>query len=160
NASGIIVGRAVGSGNSLLYKRAFSFSFSWGFGSGLFLSLVIFLFGSELVGLFTGIGEVKESAIMLLSWLAIFPLVSFWGLQLEGIFSGATEAGYIRNAILFALIIFVAVIYYFVPVLRAHGIWFAFILFSLGRSIFLSLYIKSLYKKKMEPFIQLENQIV
>ncbi|MFC0470819.1 MATE family efflux transporter [Halalkalibacter kiskunsagensis] len=148
NASSIIVGRAIGGGNHSLYKRAFSLSAKWGFVAAFILSLTILVFGDNIVSFFTTITEVKETAFELLIWMTAFPIVGFWGLQLEGIFSGATEAGSIRDSIILALFVFLLAIWLFVPNYHNHGIWFAFVLFSLARSFFLSLFVPKLTRTK------------
>ncbi|WP_240390563.1 MATE family efflux transporter [Bacillus sp. Y1] len=144
NASSILVGRAFGGKNSSLYFRALSLSATWGFATAILLSLLTFLFGDFIVSLFTTIHEVKNTTHGFLFWMFLFPLVGFWGLQLEGIFSGATDAKSVRNSIFFALLVFLAAIVFLVPVFGNHGVWMAFILFSLSRSVFLSLYVKKL----------------
>jgi MATE family multidrug resistance protein len=148
NASSIIVGRAIGGRNQSLYKRAFSLSAQWGFISAIVLSLFILSFGENTVALFTTITEVKEIANELLIWMLVFPIVGFWGLQLDGIFSGATEARSIRDSMVLALIVFVLAIWLLVPTIHNHGIWFAFVLFSLARSFFLSLFVPKLTRTK------------
>ncbi|WP_332690577.1 MATE family efflux transporter [Halalkalibacter lacteus] len=148
NASSIIVGRAIGGGNYSLYKRAFSLSAQWGFVAAFILSLTILVYGDNIVSFFTTITEVKETAFELLLWMTVFPIVGFWGLQLEGIFSGATEAGSIRDSIILALFVFLLAIWLFVPNYHNHGIWFAFVLFSLARSFFLSLFVPKLTRTK------------
>jgi MATE family multidrug resistance protein len=144
NASSILVGRAFGGKNSSLYFRALSLSATWGLATAVCLSLLTFVFGDFIVSLFTTIHEVKETTHVFLFWMFLFPLVGFWGLQLEGIFSGATDAKSVRNSIFIALIVFLAAIVTLVPVYGNHGVWIAFILFSLSRSVFLSLYVKKL----------------
>ncbi|WP_391560569.1 MATE family efflux transporter [Robertmurraya sp.] len=144
NASSILVGRAFGGKNSSLYFRALSLSATWGFATAILLSLLTFLFGDFIVSLFTTIHEVKNTTHGFLFWMFLFPLVGFWGLQLEGIFSGATDAKSVRNSIFIALLVFLAAIVFLVPVFGNHGVWLAFILFSLSRSVFLSLYVKKL----------------
>lgn len=83
NASSILVGRSIGSKNRLLYKRAFYLSAQWGFSSAILLSLVILFWGQEAVALFTTIREVQVAANDQLIWMVIFPILGFWGLQLE-----------------------------------------------------------------------------
>lgn len=144
NASSILVGRSIGSKNRLLYKRAFYLSAQWGFSSAILLSLVILFWGQEAVALFTTIREVQVAANDQLIWMVIFPILGFWGLQLEGIFSGATQAGQIRDSILLALLLFLPVIWLTAPVLGNTGMWLSFILFSSARSFFLSLFIPKL----------------
>lgn len=144
NASSILVGRSIGSKNRLLYKRAFYLSAQWGLASAILLSLVILFWGQEAFALFTTIREVQVAANEQLIWMVIFPILGFWGLQLEGIFSGATQAGQIRDSILFAFLLFLPVIWLTAPVLGNTGIWLSFILFSSARSFCLSLYIPKL----------------
>jgi MATE family multidrug resistance protein len=144
NASSILAGRAIGGKNSYLFRRAVNLSAVWGLGTAVTLALFMWLFGHGVVGLFTSITSVKDMAIANLVWMVIFPFVGFWGLQLEGIFSGATDAKSIRDSIFLALLVFLLVIWLFVPVYKNQGIWLAFVVFSLGRSIFLSLYLPKL----------------
>lgn len=144
NASSILVGRAVGRKQMGLYRQAYRFSAQWGLLSAVMMASIIVLFGDQLILLFTTIPDVQVLVSHMLFWMIMFPLVGFWGLQLEGIFSGATEAKSIRNAIFFALIIFLIAINILVPYFSYHGMWLAFILFSLSRSIFLSLYVPKL----------------
>lgn len=148
NASSIIVGRAIGGNNKSLYNRAFSLSAQWGLISAIGLFVCIYLFGENVVSLFTTIKEVKEAATELLVWMMIFPFVGFWGLQLEGIFSGATEARFIRDSIILALIIYLFANWLFIPNYHNNGVWLSFILFSMGRSLFLWIFVPKLTRIK------------
>lgn len=148
NASSILVGRAVGGANLMLYKRAFTLSAQWGLGSAIFLSLIVLIFGESIISLFTTIPDVITVSEDLLVWMVLFPLFGFWGLQLEGIFSGATEATSIRNSIALALIIFFIMLWLFVPLYQNHGLWIAFVVFSLSRSFFLWLFVPKLTREQ------------
>lgn len=147
NASSIIVGRAIGGGNLSLYKRSLSLSAQWGFLSALVLCMCILFFGENIISIFTTISEVKDFTKEFLVWMMIYPFVGFWGLQLEGIFSGATEVRYIRDSILLALLVYLLANWLFIPILNNNGVWLAFILFSSARSFFLSLFIPKLTRK-------------
>ncbi|WP_226669832.1 MATE family efflux transporter [Metabacillus litoralis] len=147
NASSILVGRSIGGNNQFLYKRAFFLSGQWGFIAAIGLSLVIIFFGDIVISLFTIIPDVRETASELLVWMIIFPFVGFWGLQLEGIFSGATEAKSIRNSIVFALLVFLIAIWLLAPY-QNTGLWLAFVIFSASRSFFLSLFIPNLTRSR------------
>lgn len=144
NASSIIVGKAIGGNNPFLFKRACQLSAQWGFCTAILLSIGMLLFGEATVGLFTTIEEVRGTVNDYLLWMVLFPIAGFWGLQLEGIFSGATDAKSVRDSISFALLLFLLAIWLLVPAFQNHGIWMAFLLFSLARSLFLSLYIPQL----------------
>jgi multidrug resistance protein, MATE family len=147
NASSILVGRAIGGKNEPLFKRAYTLSVQWGLLTVVLLAFVIIGFGSELVSFFTTITLVQETAISYLVWMVVFPIVGFWGLLLEGVFSGATEARPVRNSMFMALIPFLVAIWLLVPHYENQGIWIAFVLFSLGRSVFLWLHVPKLIRK-------------
>ncbi|WP_084783107.1 MATE family efflux transporter [Bacillus dakarensis] len=148
NASSILVGRAIGGANLFLYKRAYILSAQWGLGSAILLSLSVLIFGESIVASFTTITEVKAMSEDLLVWMLVFPIFGFWGLQLEGIFSGATEAKSIRDSIALALMVFLIALWLFVPQYHNHGLWIAFVVFSLSRSFFLSLFVPKLTREK------------
>ncbi|KMJ59920.1 damage-inducible protein F [Bacillus sp. LL01] len=146
NASSILTGRAVGGKDLVLFKRAINLSAIWGFGTAVSLAALMLLAGDNIVTFFTSIEMVRAMATEHLIWMVIFPFVGFWGLQLDGIFSGATDAKSIRDSIFFALLVFLVAIWFLVPLYQNQGIWLAFVVFSLGRSIFLSLYIPKLHR--------------
>lgn len=147
NASSILVGRSIGGKNQELYKKAYFLSGQWGFIAACCLTLLIYFFGETVVSLFTTISVVRDTASELLIWMIIFPFVGFWGLQLEGIFSGATEAKSVRNSIVLALVVFLLAIWILTPYENV-GLWLAFVLFSASRSFFLSLYIPKLTRSR------------
>ncbi|WP_339146646.1 MATE family efflux transporter [Sutcliffiella sp. BMC8] len=146
NASSILTGRSIGGKDPFLFRRAVNLSAVWGGGTAVILAALILLFGDSVVELFTSIDTVRALAIENLIWMVIFPFVGFWGLQLEGIFSGATDAKSIRNSIFVALLVFLFAIWLFVPMYENQGIWLAFVVFSLGRSIFLARYLPQLQR--------------
>ena len=77
------------------------------------------------------------------------PIQAFIGLIFYGVFTGATEAVPVRNSMLLALLAFLFVQFLAVPQHGNHGLWLAFLVFSLGRSLFLALYIPRLNRKIM-----------
>lgn len=147
NASSIYVGKAVGSHDQGLYKRTLSLSCQWALFSSLFITGVYYLSKSYIIPLFTQIPSVIELASTYERWIMLYPISAALGLILYGVFTGATEAKPIRNSMVYALILFLVILYVCVPVLQNHGLWLAFILFSLGRSVFLALYIPKLGRK-------------
>jgi multidrug resistance protein, MATE family len=88
----------------------------------------------------------------------LFPLSASVGIVFYGVFTGATEAAPIRNSMIYSLIAFVITLYIFVPAYQNHALWLAFTVFSLGRSVFLALYIPRLSKKLFpNRSVRLEN---
>ncbi|MFJ7753586.1 MATE family efflux transporter [Peribacillus muralis] len=147
NASSILVGKAVGSRNQLLYKKTLLLSLQWGVLTSLLMAACYHLFRDSIFTFFTRIPSVMEGAHVYGSWLVLFPIAASVGIVFYGVFTGATEAAPIRNSMIYSLIAFLLTLHFFVPVYQNHGLWLAFTIFSLGRSIFLALYIPQLNKK-------------
>ncbi|MGM2942869.1 MATE family efflux transporter, partial [Bacillus cereus group sp. BC59] len=51
-----------------------------------------------------------------------------------------TEIAPVRNSMLFAMILFIVVQAAVTPIWHNHGLWFAFIIYTTGRSGFLMMY--------------------
>lgn len=144
NASSILSGKAIGSKDFKLFQKNLNLSFQWAFYSSVMLTGLYWLFSSEVFSFFTTIPEVIELGGTYGDWLLLFPLVSSFGIVLYGVFTGATETAPIRNSMLMSLGVFILALSAGVPLLQNHGVWLAFILFSLGRSIFLLVYLPRL----------------
>ena len=144
NASSILSGKAVGSKDEGLYKRTLALASQWALITALFLTAVYGLFSGPVIRLFTGIPEVITIASDYSMWLLLFPISTSIGIIFYGIFTGATETAPVRKSMLMALLLFVAVYFLAVPLFGNHGLWLAFIAFSAGRSVFLSLFIPRL----------------
>lgn len=149
NASSILIGQAIGSNNHQLFLDTIKLSAKWGAISGIVLSLLLFIFSPVIYPLFTSIEQVIECILSYQGWLFLFPIVGFWGIILNGVFSGATEAAQIRNSLIVSMILFIVLVHILIPVLGNHGLWLSFILFTLSRSLVLGSYLpkmsRSLY---------------
>jgi MATE family multidrug resistance protein len=91
----------------------------------------------------------------------VFPLTISFGIILYGVFTGATEAAPIRDSMLLALSIFLLVYFLVVPIAGNHGLWLSFLIFSAGRSVFLSMFVPRLTRKlfpETGPFNNEENK--
>ncbi|MFE4704424.1 MATE family efflux transporter [Peribacillus simplex] len=158
NASSILVGKAIGARDKPLYKKTLILSLQWGVLSSLMIAVSYYLCGDIILSLFTRIPSVIELANIYGIWLILFPLSASVGIVFFGVFTGATEAAPIRNSMIYSLIAFVITLYIFVPAYQNHALWLAFTVFSLGRSVFLALYIPRLSKKLFpNRSVRLEN---
>ncbi|WP_378952707.1 MATE family efflux transporter [Pelosinus sp. sgz500959] len=144
NASTVFVGQAIGEKNQELYFKTIKLTAIWSGLTAVLLAISVILFQEPLIHLFTTITDIQQVAKSYIYWIALFPLVAFWGLQLYGIFVGATVAVPIRNSMIYSLIFFFACLWVGVPKLANHGVWLAFTVFSLGRSLFLWIYLPNL----------------
>ncbi|MBN1838847.1 MAG: MATE family efflux transporter [Campylobacterales bacterium] len=137
NASSIFAGRAVGAKNKEQYHEVFRISNVMVFGLSVLVALIIVLFEKPMIALFTDIATIQTLCLEYTLWLAIFPFCVGIGLVYYGIFTGATYTKPVRDSMVFSLLIFMVAYFSFIPYFDNHGLWLAFILFSLGRSFFL-----------------------
>lgn len=151
NASSILVGKAVGAKDEALYKRTLSLTGQWAIISPLFMMLIYILFKDSIIPVFTKNQNVIELASSYSIWVTIFPLAASFGLILYGVFTGATMTNPIRNSMLISLAVYIVCLFILIPMYYNHGLWLAFIVFSLGRSVFLAMYVpalnRTLFKK-------------
>ena len=147
NAATVFVGKAIGEKNGSLYAKTVTLTALWGGGIAVLLSLAVLLFRGPLIAVFTTLPDVQLIAYQYSYWVAVFPLAAFWGLQLYGIFVGATESAPIRNSMIYSLLVYFLILWFGVPIIHNHGVWLAFIIFSLGRSLFLWPYLPRLSRK-------------
>jgi multidrug resistance protein, MATE family len=115
------------------------------------MMLLYILFKDAIIPVFTKNQDVIELASSYSVWIAIFPPAASFGLILYGVFTGATATAPIRNSMLISLVVYIAFLFNFIPLYHNHGLWLAFIIFSLGRSLFLAMYVptlnRTLFKK-------------
>lgn len=151
NANSILVGKAVGAKDEALYKRTLSLTGQWAIISPLFMMLIYILFKDSIIPVFTKNQNVIELASSYSIWVTIFPLAASFGLILYGVFTGATMTNPIRNSMLISLAVYIVCLFILIPMYYNHGLWLAFIVFSLGRSVFLAMYVpalnRTLFKK-------------
>lgn len=147
NATSILSGKAMGAKDYKLYKKTLSISAQWAILTSAFLTLMYWLFSEPVIRLFTTIEEVVGIAMIYSNWLLLFPIATSIGIIFYGTFTGATETAPVRNSMIFSLLFYLLIFYISVPHLQNHGIWLSFIAFSIGRSLFLSLYIPKLSRQ-------------
>lgn len=147
NASSVFAGKAMGEKNAKEFKEIFSISNVYTGLLSVLLAAMMFIFGEPILTLFTTIDNVVMTSQEYVVWLVVFPFVVGVGLVYYGIFTGCTYTAPVRNSMLISLFIFVGAYYYLTPLYGNHGLWLAFILFSLGRSVFLYLYTGKLLRK-------------
>ncbi|AFL67372.1 MATE family efflux transporter [Sulfurospirillum barnesii] len=137
NASSIFAGRAIGAKNVSQFKETFHISNVMIAGLSVLLALLLALIPEPIVGLFTDIETVKRLCMDYMAWLILFPFTIGIGLVYYGIFTGATFTHPIRDSMVAALVVFLGAYFLFIPYFDNHGLWLAFILFSMTRSLYL-----------------------
>ena len=102
-------------------------------------ALLFALGGNALIALLTGLEEVRATAAQYLPWMVVMPLIAVWSYLLDGVFIGTTAVREMRNSIFIGLAAYLP-IWWLTQGLGNHGLWLAFMLFTLVRSAVLIAY--------------------
>ncbi|TVP51534.1 MAG: MATE family efflux transporter [Halomonas sp.] len=139
HAAESLIGRAYGRKDwgefAATVRAAARFSF-WTAGAA---ALLFALGGNALIALLTGLEEVRTTAALYLPWMVAMPLIAVWSYLLDGIFIGTTAVREMRNSIFIGLAAYLPA-WWFSQGLGNHGLWLAFMLFTLVRSAVLIYY--------------------
>ncbi|RBW68415.1 MATE family efflux transporter [Bacillus taeanensis] len=150
NASSILVGKAIGSNDEKLYKKTLTLSRQWSVITAFIVACVYGLFQKQIIGIFTDLPSVIELSTKYGAWLIAYPFAACFGLVIYGVFTGATEIAPVRNSMIYAMIVYIIIQITITPIWHNHGLWFAFIVYTLGRSGFLVIYTPRLNKKLLQ----------
>lgn len=140
HAAEILAGQALGARSRPAFKLAVRVSTAWAFATAALAGAIYLLLGKAIVGLFSDIDSVLETAWIYLPWMIISPIVSVWSFQLDGIFIGMTRTAEMRNAMILSLAIYLATCWLLIAAFGNHGLWLAFTIFMAARAVTLGCY--------------------
>ncbi|MEE9347312.1 MAG: MATE family efflux transporter [Robiginitomaculum sp.] len=132
------VGAAYGARDKLRFKRAVRLTSEFSAIAALLACAAVFLLGPYIIDFLTTEPQVRASAKTYLPYCALAPIAGFAAWQLDGIFIGVTATAPMRNAGIVAVIIYIGVHFALYPLLGAHGIWIAFLLYYIARALTLA----------------------
>lgn len=139
HAAEALTGKALGQGRLDLFAAVVRVTGYCSLGAGLLFMLAFALGGVRLLGLLTDIPGVAQLAQVYLPWLVVMPLVAIWCFWLDGVFIGAIKTRAMQWTTLVATVFFFIPGWYFSRSLGNHGLWLAYTLFMLARSLGLAL---------------------
>jgi len=143
----VLSGHGVGKKDRAEFKGAVKASTKLAFVCASLFALFYFIFGSQLIGLFTNIEPVLSTANSYLIWAIALPLVSVWSFQLDGIYFGLTQTKILRNMMVISLVLYIPLSLFLLDQFGNHGLWAAFTIFMGLRAITLGLNFPSAEKK-------------
>ena len=135
NAAEALIGEAVGRNSRRQFKTVFRVAFRWSLWGSVLFTVAFVLGGRFLIGLLTGIEEVRATAWDYLPWLWMLPLASVWGFLLDGVFIGATRTRDMQNTMLFSALVVFLPVWWLTTGWGNHGLWFSLICLMLARAI-------------------------
>ena len=138
-----VVGKAIGAKNQLLLKRVVIASLRMAIVTALLYSLVYLFLGEKIIKLFTNDPLILKEAFNHLPWLILSPIISVWSFHLDGVFIGATRTREMRNAMIYSFLIFLISLYILIPIWENHGLWAAYMIFMIFRTLTLCYFYKN-----------------
>ena len=140
HAAEALTGSAYGAGKRREFSRSVALTSVWAGLMAVLVSLGYLFFGKSILGLFTNIETVVDTALIYLPWMIISPIVSVWSFQFDGIFIGVGFTREMRNAMLLSLLLYLVLLGIIVPFWGNHGLFLALSLFMVIRSLTLGYY--------------------
>ena len=135
-----LTGFAVGRKSKQLFMQASRAAALLGLLAACVFAVSFALFGPAIIALLTTDNATREVANAWLPWVVAAPLIGIWSFLLDGIFIGATQTSSMRNGMLISLALFLLTAAVAVPVWGNTGIWIAYFVLLIARSVTLGFY--------------------
>ena len=135
NAAEQLCGYAYGARNRDAFAGATRLVLAWGFGFALVVAVVLALFGPALIDVMTASPAVRSAARDYLPYVVASPLLSVFAFAFDGVYIGATWARDMRNLMVAALAVFLA-IWFALRGFGNTGLWIAMLGFYAARGGF------------------------
>jgi multidrug resistance protein, MATE family len=146
HAAEAILGEAVGRRDRDAFRRGMRVVFLWAAIVGVLNVLLYAALGHGIIALMTGIPEVRAAAADYLPWAVLMPLVSVWAYTYDGVYLAATRTKVMRNTVIVAFVVFLAVLYALLPVVGNAALWIAVAAFLGCRGLLLHLLLPRLLR--------------
>lgn len=135
-AAEAMAGRFIGASDYEKLKKLIRLSFNWGLGCSLLFTLTYLFAGENIFRLLTNNVNIISNAKPYFYWISIVPVVSFAAFLWDGIYIGAIAGKAMRNSMLISsLLVFFPAYFILQKYIGNHGLWLAFILFMISRTI-------------------------
>ena len=113
----------------------------------MLLNLLYIIFFKLIINSITDIDSLRFLAYGYIFWIIIVPPIASFCYQFDGVFIGASQTKEMRNTMIFSVVIFVFISEYLTKIYGNHGLWFAFLVFMILRSLSLNFYFNKILKK-------------
>ncbi|AGM41248.1 MATE efflux family protein [Spiribacter salinus M19-40] len=137
HATESLVGQRIGAADEPGFKAVVRAATEWSMLMAGLASLVFLLIGDALIAVLTDLSAVRVMAGSYLIWVVAMPLLAAASYLLDGIFIGATKPRAMRDTMISALFLVYLPVWWLAQPLGNHGLWLAFIAFTVARSVLL-----------------------
>lgn len=145
------VGGALGRGSRQDFLRMLYLMTEQAVGFALALSALFFLAGPEIIDFLAKDETARAAAKTYLPYCALVPLIGLASWQLDGVMIGATRGALMRNAMIAAFVLYLALDGLMRPLWGGHGLWLAFLGYYIARAGTLMLGWKGLMAQFQTP---------
>ncbi len=140
HAAETILGESVGRRDRAAFEHDRRVVFLWAGVVGVINIVLYALGGHLLIALMTSIPEVRAAAAAYLWWPTLMPLASVWAYTYDGVYLAATRTRIMRNTMIAAFMIFLALLYTLTPVMGNAALWISVAGFLAGRGVLLHVF--------------------
>ena len=140
-----MVGYSLGKKDLNLFKTIVKNSFILSSITGLLISIIYLIINQHVINMMSGLEEIRALSSKYVIWLIIFPLISSFCYQFDGIFIGVSQTKELRNAMIFSVSCYLILSIFLTKYLLNTGIWISLCLFMLLRAGSLFFYLDKIY---------------
>ncbi len=135
-----MVGYSIGKNDKNLFKLIVKNSFILSVATSVFISIVYFLIHKKIIYQMADIDLIRNLSVDYAIWLIIFPLISSFCYQFDGIFIGASQTVELRNAMIFSSVIYLIISVSLASNFINTGLWISLAIFMILRALSLYYY--------------------
>ena len=140
-----MVGYSLGKKDLNLFKTIVKNSFILSSITGSLISIIYLIINQHVINMMSGLEEIRALSSKYVIWLIIFPLISSFCYQFDGIFIGVSQTKELRNAMIFSVSCYLILSIFLTKYLLNTGIWISLCLFMLLRAGSLFFYLDKIY---------------
>ena len=135
-----MVGYSIGKNDKNLFKLIVKNSFILSAATSVFISIFYFLIHKKIIYQMADIDLIRNLSVDYAIWLIIFPLISSFCYQFDGIFIGASQTVELRNAMIFSSVIYLIISVSLASNFINTGLWISLAIFMILRALSLYYY--------------------
>ena len=138
-----LVGKYIGANDSDSLHSVVRLLFIWGMYISVPFAILYTLFPTAFVKIISDNAEIISEIRPYYIYMALIPIITFAAFLWDGIYIGATASKAIRNTmIISAILVFLPMWYFLMPIYGNHGLWIAFLGFMVARGVSMTFFAK------------------
>ncbi len=146
-----LVGKYFGANDKSNLIKVIKLTFLWAIALGIILSIAYWIFGREILSLYTNKKYLIDLALTFFIWTIIAPIINSFCYIWDGIYIGATATKPMRNSMLIStFLVFLPFYLLTKDYFGNHALWIALLLFMFARGVSLTLLSKKFIFDKLK----------